>query len=75
VVPRWIIAALLSVIGTAQICLIAHIQTSTVRKPLAANTFQCAFKKVDHVVRLLLSGEGSTPLRFSTLAIVPRPTL
>jgi hypothetical protein len=36
--------------------------------------FQCALRKVDHDVRLLRSGDGSIPLRFSTLAIVARPT-
>ena len=51
------------------------VQTSTVKKSLAASTFQWALRKVDHVVRLLRSGDGSIPLRFKTLAIVPRPTL
>jgi hypothetical protein len=51
------------------------VHTSTVRKSLAAKTFQCAFRKVDHDVRRLRSGEGSMPLRFSTLATVPRPIL
>jgi hypothetical protein len=44
-------------------------------RSLAASTFQCALRKVDHGVRLLRSGDGSIPLRFNTLAIVPRPTL
>ena len=30
---------------------------------------------VDHDVRLLRTGDGSMPLRFNPLAIVPRPTL
>jgi hypothetical protein len=31
-----------------------------VKKSLAAKTFQWAFKKIDHVMRLLRSGAGST---------------
>ena len=53
--------------------LIVH--TSTLKKSLAAKTFQCAFRKVDHVVRLLCSGAGSMPLRFKTFATVPLPTV
>src|ERR1700720_238760 len=45
------------------------------KKSLAASTFQCVLRKVDHRVRLLRSGDRSMPLRFNTLAIVPRPTL
>jgi hypothetical protein len=51
------------------------VHTSTVKKSLAASTFQCALRKVDQDVRRLRSGDGSIPLRFNTLAIVPRPTL
>ena len=51
------------------------VQISTVKKSQAANTFQCALRDVDHGVRWLRPGEGSMPLRFNTLAIVPRPTL
>ncbi len=51
------------------------IHTSTLKKSLAAKTFQCAFRKVDHVVRLLRSGAGSMPLRFKMFATVPLPTV
>jgi hypothetical protein len=51
------------------------VQTSTLKKSLAAKTFQCAFRKVDHVVRWLRSGAGSIPLRFKTFAMVPLPTV
>ena len=51
------------------------VHTSTVKKSLAAKTFQFARKNVDQVVCLLRSGAGAMPLRFSTLDIVPRATL
>jgi|KBSSwiStaDraftv2_1062776.scaffolds.fasta_scaffold2325899_1 hypothetical protein len=44
-------------------------------KSLAAKILQCAFKNVDHVVRLLRSGAGSMPFRFNTFDTVPRATL
>jgi hypothetical protein len=53
--------------------LIVH--TSTLKQSLAAKSFQCAFRKVDQVVRLLRSGAGSMPLRFKTFATVPLATV
>ena len=45
------------------------------QKSLAASTFQCVLRNAHLGVRRLRAGDDSMPLRFNTLATVPRPTL